>query len=113
MFSFGAGFHGTGVYLRTIVGAKGWSVSLVSTAVTIHFLVAAGIMPTLPALYRRFGVGWTTKLGAVVLALGVLGWATAHAPWSLVAASVVSGAGWAATCGVALNAIVAPWLRSG
>jgi len=109
VFSFGAGFHGMGVYLRTIVDTKGWSVSLVSLAVTLHFLVAAAIMPILPALYRRFSVSQITKLGALVLALGVLGWATADASWSLFAASVVSGAGWAATCGVALNAIVAPW----
>lgn len=109
VFGFGVGFYGTGLYLRTIVNTKGWSVSLVSAAVTIHFLVAAGIMPTLSILYRRFGVSQTTKLGAVMLALGVLGWAIADAPWGLFVASLVSGAGWAATCGVPLNAIVAPW----
>ncbi len=109
VFAFGVGFHGTGLYLRTIVDTKGWSVSLVSAAVTVHFLAAAGIMPTLPILYRRFGVSQTTKLGAVMLALGVIGWANVDAPWGLFAASLVSGAGWAATCGVALNAIVAPW----
>jgi MFS family permease len=109
VFGFGVGFHGTGVYLRTIVDTKGWSVSLVSAAVTIHFLVAAAIIPILPILYRTIGVSQTTKLGAVMLALGVLGWAIADAPWGLFVVSTVSGAGWAATCGVALNAIVARW----
>jgi MFS transporter len=54
-------------------------------------------------------VAQVTKLGAPTLALGVLGWATVDAPWKLFVASLVSGAGWAATCGVALNAIVTPW----
>jgi MFS family permease len=109
VFGFGLGFHGTGIYLRTIVDTKGWSVSLVSAAVTIHFLAAAAVMPALAFLYRRFGVAQITKLGALTLALGVLGWATVDAPWGLFVASLVSGAGWAATCGVALNAIVTPW----
>ena len=109
VFGFGVGFHGTGLYLRTIVDTKGWSVTLVSAAVTIHFLAAAALMPILPVVYRRFGVSRTTKLDAVVLSLGVLGWAIADAPWALFVAAVVSGASWAATGGVALNAIVSPW----
>jgi threonine dehydratase len=56
VFGFGLGSHGTGIYLRTIVDTKGLSVSLVSAAVTLHFLAAAAIMPPLATLYRRFGV---------------------------------------------------------
>jgi hypothetical protein len=64
VFGFGLGFHGAGIYLRTIVD------TLVSAAVTIHFLAAAAIMPALAILYRRFGVAQITKLGALTLAWG-------------------------------------------
>lgn len=109
IFGFGVGHYGTGLYLRTIVDTRGWSVSLVSAAVTLHYLVAAATMLLLPFLYRTMEVARVTKLGAILLAFGVLAWAAASRPWYLFAAALVSGAGWAATSGVALNAIVAPW----
>jgi hypothetical protein len=34
----------------------------------------------LPTLHARFGIPNTTKVGAVFLAVGVLGWASAAAP---------------------------------
>ena len=60
-------------------------------------------------LYRRFGLPLVTTCAAAALALGVFGWAIAAAPWQLWGAALVSGAGWAATSGVAVNAVVAPW----
>jgi cyanate permease len=48
-------------------------------------------------------------LGAVLAGVGAIAWANAAQPWHLVPALLISGAGWAATSGAALNAIVAPW----
>lgn len=87
----------------------GWSLAVVSGAVTVHFLIGAGVVANLPRLYRRFGVPAVTKAGATALALGVLGWATAQAPWQLFAATLLSGAGWVAMGAAAVNAIIAPW----
>src|SRR5437588_392043 len=36
-------------------------------------------------------------------------WAVAREPWQLFAATSLSGAGWAAMSGAAVNAIVSPW----
>jgi hypothetical protein len=63
----------------------------------------------LPSLYRRFGLPSVTKAGAVLLALGIVGWAVAQQPWQLLLATVLSGAGWVAMGAAAVNAIVAPW----
>jgi hypothetical protein len=82
---------------------------LVSTAVTVHFLVGAIVVANLPALYRRFGLPTITRTGAVALALGVLGWAIAREPWQLLLATLFSGAGWVTMGAAAVNAIVAPW----
>ncbi|TBR28975.1 MAG: MFS transporter, partial [Reyranella sp.] len=60
-------------------------------------------------LYRRFRLPAVTKAGAVLLALGVLGWAVAREPWQLLLATFLSGAGWVAMGAAAVNAIVAPW----
>lgn len=109
VFGWGLGFYGPPVYLHAVQEARQWSVVLVSTAVTVHFLVGAVVVANLPALYRRFGLPRVTKAGAVLLALGVVGWAVARDPWQLLAATLASGAGWVAMGAAAVNAIVAPW----
>ena len=109
VFGWGVGFYGPPVYLEAVRQARGWPIALVSGAVTLHFLAGVGIIANLPALHRRFGLPAVTFAGAVVLALGVLGWAFAGAPWQLYAAALLSGAGWPALGAAAVNAIVAPW----
>jgi MFS family permease len=109
VFGWGLGFYGPPVYLHAVREARGWSLGLVSTAVTAHFLVGALVVANLPALHRRFGLPIVTKAGACALALGVLGWASAPSPWMLFLATVLSGAGWATMGGAAVNAIVSPW----
>jgi hypothetical protein len=109
VFGWGVGFYGPPVYLQAVRDARGWSLPLVSTAVTVHFLVGAAVIANLPRLYRRFGVPKVTKAGAVSLACGIVGWALARTPWQLFAATLFSGAGWVAMGAAAVNALVAPW----
>jgi hypothetical protein len=109
VFGLGMGFHGPAVYLQAVLQRTGWPLALISTAVTVHFLVGAVVVANLPALYRRFGVATVTKAGAILLAAGVFGWAIAAAPWQLFAATLLSGAGWVTMGVAAINAIVAPW----
>src|SRR5262245_11145340 len=109
IFGWGLGFYGPPVYLHAIQATRGWSVALVSTAVTVHFLIGALVVASLPVLYRRLGVPVITKLGAVSLAIGITGWALAREPYQLFLATPFSGAGWAAMGAAAVNAIIAPW----
>jgi len=109
VFGWGVGFYGPPVYLHAVRAARGWSLSLVSAAVTLHFLVGALVVANLPALYRHFGLPSVTKAGALSLALGVCGWAWAEQPWQLFVASFFSGVGWVALGAAAVNAIVSPW----
>ena len=108
-FGWGLGFYGPPVYLHAVREARGFSLSVVSAAVTLHYLVGAIVAANIPALYRRFGLPAVTQAAALALATGVFGWAIAGAPWQLFAATLVSGAGWAAMSGVAVNAVVSPW----
>jgi len=109
VFGWGLGFYGPPVYLHAVREARGWSLTLVSTAVTVHFLFGAAVVANLPRLYRRFGVPVVTKAGAVSLALGIFGWAVAREPWQLFAATLLSGVGWVTMGAAAVNAIVSPW----
>jgi MFS family permease len=111
VFGWGLGFYGPPIYLYAVQEQHGWSLALVSTAVTAHYLIGAVFVANLPALHRRFGLPATTTAGAACLALGLLGWALAQAPVQLFAATVLSGAGWAATGPAAINAMVSPWFQ--
>src|SRR5262249_37270328 len=106
---WGMGFYGPPIYLHAVHAARGWSLALVSAAVTMHFLVGAIMVANLPAIYRRFGLAPVTKVGGLALAAGVLGWSVAVSPWQLFAATLVSGVGWATTGAAAINAIVSQW----
>jgi len=109
VFGWGVGFYGPPVYLHAVRQAHGWSLALVSSAVTVHFLFGALVVANLPRLYRRFGLPIVTKVGVIVLALGIIGWAVAQQPWQLFAATLFSGAGWVTMGAAAVNAIVSPW----
>jgi MFS family permease len=109
VFGWGLGFYGPPIYLHAVEEARGWPLGLVSSAVTLHFLVGAIFTANLPQLYGRFGVPAVTKAGAVALAGGVAGWAVAQEPWQLFVATFFSGAGWVAMSAAAINAIIAPW----
>jgi hypothetical protein len=109
VFGWGIGFYGPPVFLHAVRTTRDWPLALVSTAITAHFLIGALAAANLPALHRRFGIARVTKAGAVLIATGVFGWASASAPWQLLLATVPSGLGWAAMSAAAINAIVSPW----
>jgi hypothetical protein len=108
-FGWGLGFYGPPVYLHAVRESRGWPLSLVSAAVTVHFLFGALIVANLPKLYRSFGVAAVTKTGCGALAFGITGWALAKEPWQLFAATLFSGGGWVTMGAAAVNAIVSPW----
>ena len=56
MFGRGVGFYGPSVFLNVLHESWGWPVSLISGALTCHFLVSAIIVARLPSLDRRFGL---------------------------------------------------------
>ena len=108
MFGWGVGFYGPAIFLHTVVETRGWSVGIVSAAVTAHFLLGAALVANMPAIYARFGLPRTTMFNAVCLALGTAGWALAAVPWQLFAATLISAVGWAGTGAMAVNTAIAP-----
>jgi len=101
VFAWGISFYGPPIFLQVLHASHGWPVSVVSGAITAHFLLGAAVVANLARLHRRFGLVAVTRAGALLTALGLLGWAFATAPWQFYLAVPVSGA--------ALNAMVSPW----
>jgi len=109
IFGWGICFYGPPVLLYAIHASRGWPLTLISAAVTLHFLFGALVVANLPTCYRRWGLPAVTRAGALAAALGIFAWCAAEQPWQLFAATLLSGAGWAATGGAAINAMVSPW----
>lgn len=109
IFGWGLGFYGPPVFLKVLHEQHGWSIALISTAVTVHFLVGALSGANMPALHRRFGAVPVTRTCAIAMASGLLLWSAAREPWQMFAAALLSGAGWGGMSAAALNAIVSPW----
>jgi MFS family permease len=109
VLAWGVGFYGPAIFLQVLHESRGWPISLISAAITCHFLVSAGIVVWLPVLHLRFSLAATTRAGGLAAASGVLAWALAGDPWQLFPAALLSGVGWALTSGAAINAMVTPW----
>jgi MFS family permease len=112
-FGWGVGFYGPPIYLAQVVARTGWPVSLVSAAVTVHFLCGVAVIACLNRLYARVGVAAVMGAGCVVAALGILGWSLAAQPWQLFAAALATGSGWVTLGAVAVNAVVSSWYSEG
>ncbi|MGE0849376.1 MAG: MFS transporter [Hyphomicrobiaceae bacterium] len=109
IFGWGMGFYGPPVFLSVLTSERGWSLALVSSAITVHYLTGALVAGNLPALNRRLGIAGVTKVAALSLSIGVFAWSLAAEPWQLFMAALLSGAGWSAMSAAAVNAIVSPW----
>ena len=107
----GAGLYGPSIFLPVIHASRGWPVSVISAAITTHFLLSACIVNYLPELHRRYPLAAVTRMGALSCGLGLITWAAADAPWQLLLAALLTGAGWATTSSAAINAMVARWFE--
>ncbi len=106
---WGVGFYGPPIFLHAVLERTGWSLPLVSGAVTVHFLFGALVVAALPRIHAAFGVVRTTVVGVAAMAFGVLGWAVAADPVQLYLAALLSGGGWVTMGAAAINAILSPW----
>jgi MFS family permease len=109
VFGWGLGFYGPPVFLKIHHEQHGWPIALISTAVTLHFLVGAFSGANMPALHQRFGAATVTQVCALAMAAGLTLWSIAREPWQMFGAALLSGAGWGGMSAAALNAIISPW----
>ena len=71
VFSWGFGFYAHGIYLVELQRAHGWSTSLLSTVVTVHYIAGALLLPFIHReQFRRCEVLRVMQLPGVIPALG-------------------------------------------
>jgi MFS family permease len=111
VFTWGLGVFGASVYLSEVVNVQGWSVAVVSGAVTGFYLTNALTLPVVGGVISRWGARPAIVGGSVLLAVGVALVGQVREPWQLYAAFICMGLGYAGMSVTSLSAAVAPWFE--
>ena len=91
----------------------GWPVSIISAAITAHFLTSALVVSVMPEVHRTFGLRATVMAGAAAIYLGFIAWTLMPAPYFLFLAAILSGAGLACGSSATVNAIIGSGFTTG
>ncbi|MCB1545731.1 MAG: MFS transporter [Methylobacteriaceae bacterium] len=110
--AWGFGFYGQGVYLAHLLKLRGWSLSLVSGAVTGFYFVSAIMVAFVADWIARFGAprviaGGMIATGAAVAALGLV-----REAWQLYAVYLLMSLGWASTSLAAITTVLGMWFSA-
>jgi MFS family permease len=105
------GLFGASVYLHEISQARGWSIALISSAVTSCLLIGAVSSVFVGSAIAEYGPRWVIVFGALTLAAGVAGMGEVRTPWQVYAAFSLIGLSWACLSTTAITTTLAPWFE--
>ena len=111
ILAWGLGLFGASVYLHEISRTRGWSIGLISPAVSAVFLIGAVSSTIVGPAIAKYGPRWVIICGAFALAAGVAGVGQVRALWQVYAAFGVIGLGWACLSTTAITTTLAPWFE--
>jgi MFS family permease len=109
IFSWTLGLFGASVYLQALTSQRGWSITEVSTAITVFFLVSAASQRAVGNGFDRYGARPVLLIGIMCMSAGILTLGQVRAQWQIYPAFVLIGLGWAMLSTTGLSATVSPW----
>ena len=101
--------YGPSVYLSALSQDHQWSIGVISSALTLSFLVNASVLSFVGSIIAKYGPRPVMATGAAVMALGLgcLGQVTQL--WHVYAAFACIGLGWSCLSTTSITATLAPW----
>jgi MFS family permease len=109
VFCWGFGLYGHGVYLVQLHHLHGWPASLISTAVSVYYLLSAALVVFISDAITSLGPRRVVLIGTACMATAVTLLAFITAPWQLFAAYLILATGAAAMHTGAITTIVGLW----
>ena len=94
--------YGPSVYLHSISQRQGWSIGLVSSALTLSFLVNASVLLFVGPAIARYGAKPMMMAGALSMAMGLASMGQVTAVWQIYPAFALMGLGWSCLSTTAL-----------
>jgi MFS family permease len=101
--------YGPSVYLHTISRMHDWSIGLVSSALTLAFLVNASVLSFVGSAISKYGPQKVMALGATVMASGFIAMSGITQVWHVYACFALMGLGWSCLSTTAITSSLAPW----
>ncbi|MDO9024032.1 MFS transporter [Zwartia sp.] len=101
--------YGPSVYLHTISQSHDWSIGLVSSALTLAFLVNASVLGFVGSAIATYGPQRIMALGAAVMASGFATMGLITQVWHVYACFALMGLGWSCLSTTAITSSLAPW----
>ena len=101
--------YGPSVYLYSISQTRGWSIGLISSALTCGFIVNGFALGLVGSLIGRIGPRPVMTVGAGLLALALAGIGQVDQVWQVYAAFACMGLGWSCLSTTAISSALAPW----
>lgn len=105
------GVYGVSIYLYAITELRGWSIGVVSSAITFFYLTGACLSMPAGSLIGRKGPRGVMIVGALAMGTSVALLGLATVPWQVYAAFMVAGIGYACLGTTAITTTLAPWFE--
>lgn len=101
--------YGPSVYISMLSRDHQWSIGVISSALTLSFLVNASVLSFVGSTIAKYGPRPVMATGAAIMALGLgcLGQVTKL--WQVYAAFACIGLGWSCLSTTSITATLAPW----
>jgi len=109
VFAWGAVFYGHSVYLDALQQTRGWSASLISSAILVFWFSTIPGTLFVGSLVDRRGAAPVLAFGAVTVGSGVVLLGQVAAPWQLFVVYALMGIGYPALGTAGISAALAPW----
>lgn len=103
--------YGPSVYLHTLSTEHQWPIGVISSALTLSFLVNASVLGFVGPAITRYGPGRMMGLGACVMASGLMLMGRIAEIWQVFAAFALMGLGWSCLSTTAITSALAPWFE--
>ena len=101
--------YGPSVYLSALSQSHGWSLAVISSALTLSFLVNATVLSFVGNTIATYGPRPVMAAGATVMALGLGSLGQVSQLWQVYAAFACMGLGWSCLSTTSITATLAPW----
>jgi MFS family permease len=105
------GLFGISVFLHALARDKGWSIGLISSAITVYYMIAAVLVLWVGNAIDRWGPKPVISLGVVCMASGVAFLGQVTETWQPYVAFFVMGIGWSCLSTIAITTTLAPWFE--
>ncbi len=110
-FAWTLGVFGVSAYLYAITRLQGWSIGVVSSAITMFYLTSACLSMPVGSLIGRKGPRAVFIVGALAMGTSVALLGRVTAPWQVYVIFMLTGVGYASLGPTALTTTLAPWFE--